>query len=91
MPLSKDEQRRLDEIEQYLRDEDPSFVSEADFDHLRRRRLIVGALMFLAGMAALIVGEIATQAMPEIGVVVSLGGFGAMVAAVGWTLRRSRH
>ena len=88
MPLSKDEQRRLDEIERSLRDDDPLFAATVDFDHLRRRRLIVGGLVFLGGMVALVVGEIAAQAQLAIGVIVSLGGFIAMLAAAWWTLHR---
>ena len=34
MPLSKDEQRRLDEIEQSLRDDNPLFAATVDFDKL---------------------------------------------------------
>jgi len=54
--------------------------------HLRRHRVIVGSLVFLGGMAALVVGEIAAQAPLAIGVIVSVGGFVAMLAAAGWTL-----
>ena len=88
MPLSKDEQRRLDEIEQSLRDDDPVFVATVSFDHLRRHRLIVGGLVFLGGLLLLVVGEIAAQAQLAIGVIVSVGGFVAMLAAAGWTLHR---
>ena len=91
MPLSKDEQRRLDEIEQALRDDDPLFVTTVSFDHLRRHRLIVGGLVFLGGMVALVVGEIAAQAQLAIGVIVSLGGFIAMLAAAWWTLHRPHN
>ena len=41
MPLSKDEQRRFDEIEQALREDDPLFAATVTFDRLRRRRLII--------------------------------------------------
>ena len=88
MPLSKDEQRRLDEIEQSLRDDDPLFAAAVDFDHLRRHQMIVGGLVFLGGLAALVVGEVGAQAQLAIGVIVSLGGFVTMLAAAGWTLHR---
>jgi hypothetical protein len=88
MPLSKDEQRRLDEIEQALRDDDPLFAATVNFDELRRHRLIVGGLVFLGGLAALVVGEIAAQAQLAIGVIVSLAGFVTMLGAAWWTLHR---
>ena len=88
MPLSKDEQRRLDEIEQALRDDDPLFAATVTFDHLRRHRLFVGSLVFLGGLMVLVVGEIAAEAQLAIGVIVSVGGFVAMLAAAGWTLHR---
>ena len=50
--------------------------------------MIVGSLVFLGGMAALVVGEIAAQAPLAIGVIVSVGGFVRMLAAAGWTLHR---
>ena len=49
MALSNDEQRTLDEIERSLRDEDPVFVQAVDFDRLRLRRVMTGALVFLTG------------------------------------------
>ena len=47
MALSNDEQHTLDEIERSLRDEDPVFVQAVDFDRLRLRRVMTGALVFL--------------------------------------------
>ena len=91
MPLSKDEQRRLDEIEQALRDDDPLFAATVNLDHLRRHRLFVGSLVFLGGLMVLVVGEIAAQAQLAIGVIVSLAGFVTMLAAAGWTLHRPRN
>ena len=88
MPLSKDEQRRLDEIERSLRDDDPLFAATVTFDHLRRHRLIVGGLAFSAAWWCWWFGEIAAQAQLAIGVIVSLGGFVTMLAAAGWTLHR---
>ena len=64
------------------------FAATVTFDHLRRHRLIVGGLVFLGGLAALVVGEIAAQAQLAIGVIVSVGGFVTMLAAAGWTLHR---
>ncbi len=91
MALSKDEQRTLDEIERALRDEDPTFVNTASFDHLLRHRVIVGGFAFLVGMVVLVVGEIASQAQLVVGVIVSLAGFFAMLVAITWVShRRSR-
>jgi len=91
MPLSKDEQRRFDEIEKALREDDPLFAATVTFDRLRRHRLIVGGLAFLGGLAVLLAGEIAAQAQLTLGVIVSLGGFVTMLAAAGWTLHRPRN
>ena len=65
MPLSKDEQRRFDEIEQALREDDPLFAATITFDRLRRHRRILGGLVFLGGLAVLLVGEAAAQAQLE--------------------------
>lgn len=59
--LSKDEQRRLDEIERAIRDDDPRFAATVTCAHARRRHPIVGGGVFLLGMAALIVGAVAAQ------------------------------
>ena len=91
MPLSKDEQRRFDEIEQALREDDPSFAATVTFDRLRRHRLIVGGLVFLGGLAVLLGGEVAAQVQLTIGVFVSVGGFVTMLAAAGWMLHRPRN
>lgn len=88
MPLSKDEQRRFDGIGQALREDDPLFAATVTFDRLRRHRLILGGLVFLGGLAVLLVGEAAAQAQLAIGVIVSLGGFVTMLAAAGWMLHR---
>ncbi|HEY5115484.1 MAG TPA: DUF3040 domain-containing protein [Mycobacterium sp.] len=90
MALSNDEQRTLDEIERALRDDDPTFADTVTFDHLRRHHAIVGGLVFLLGLMVLVVGEIASQAQLAVGVIVSVGGFVSMVAAVAWMIRR-RH
>ena len=81
--LSRDEQRRLDEIERALRDDDPRFAATVTFAHARHHHAIVGGVGFLLGMAALIVGAVAAQALLAVGVIISLAGFLAMVAAAG--------
>jgi hypothetical protein len=88
MPLSKQEQRALDEIERALRDDDPRFVNAVSFDHLRRHRALVGGSLLVLGMILLVVGEIASQAQLVTGIVVSIAGFLLMFAAIAWTIRR---
>lgn len=88
MALSKDEQRTLDEIERALRDEDPRFATTVNFDHLLRRRMILGGLTFLLGIVAMVIGEVASQAQLAVGVVVGVAGFVVMFTAVAWMLRR---
>ena len=84
MALSNDEQHTLDEIERALRDEDPVFVITVDFDRLRLRRVMTGALVFLIGMVVLVMGEVASQAQLAVGVIVGIAGFVTMFAAAGW-------
>ena len=84
MALSKDEQHTLDEIERALRDEDPVFVHTVDFDRLRLRRVMTGALVFLLGMVVLVGGAIASQAQLAIGVIVGVAGFVTMFGAAAW-------
>ena len=88
MPLSKQEQRALDEIECALRDDDPRFVNAVSFDHLRRHRALVGGSLLVLGMILLVVGEIASQAQLVAGIVVSIAGFLLMFAAIAWTIHR---
>jgi len=91
MPLSKNEQRTLDEIERALREEDPKFAANVSFDRLWRHRVVVGGSAFLLGMVVMLAGEVATQTLVAVGVVVSLAGFLTMLAAAGWMFRgRSR-
>jgi Protein of unknown function (DUF3040) len=90
MPLSKAEQRTLDEIEQALRATDPKFAEHASFDHQRRllhRRLVVGAFAFALGLIVLVAGAIGTAALVATGVLISVTGFVVMFAAAAWTLR----
>ncbi len=84
MALSNDEQHTLDEIERGLRDEDPVFVNAVDFDRLRLRRVMTGALVFILGMVVLVVGEVASQVQLAVGVIVGVSGFVTMFAAAGW-------
>jgi len=91
MALSNDEQHTLDEIERALRDEDPVFVQAVDFDRLRLRRVMTGAVVFLLGMVVLVVGEVASQAQLAVGVIVGVAGFVTMFAAAGWVFIGRRN
>jgi hypothetical protein len=91
MALSKDEQRTLDEIERGLREDIPEFADAARFDRLRRHRVILGGGAFLLGVVALVVGEVVSQVQLTVGVMVSLAGFGAMFAAIAWTVQHRYH
>ena len=62
MPLSEEEQRLLEQMEQALVAEDPKFASALRGSALvarSRRHAILAVLGFLAGVAALMIGAIA--------------------------------
>ncbi|MFY0405826.1 DUF3040 domain-containing protein [Solicola sp. PLA-1-18] len=77
MPLSEEEQRLLDQLEQALAADDPSLASALRGSKLRarnRRRAIVAVLAFLGGVALLMVGVISTiTVVGVVGFVVMLG------------------
>ena len=78
MPLSEHEQRLLEEMERNLYHNDADFVATVSG---RRGKpnyqlVVIGALLAVAGVAALVAGVIVRQ--PVIGVV----GFGLMLAGV---------
>ncbi len=83
MPLSEHEQRMLDEIERALYHDDPKFATSVDVSRIRRRRPILAAAAFIAGLVLLVVGVIATQSVLTLGVIVSVVGFLVMVGSVG--------
>ena len=56
MPLSEHEQRMLDEIERALYHDDPKFATSVDVSRIRRRRPILAAAAFIAGLVLLVVG-----------------------------------
>jgi Protein of unknown function (DUF3040) len=91
MPLSEDDRRRLDEIEQSLTRDDPQFAARVNV-HWRRRRRLLGALMcFAVGAVLLIAGLVTTHAVIVIGVIIAVAGLGAMVAAAGVLLYAPRR
>ena len=78
MPLSEEEQRLLEQMEQALSTEDPKFASTLRGSALRarsRRRAALAAAGFLAGVAILMTGAVVKET------VVAVIGFLAMLAA----------
>ncbi len=78
MPLSEHEQRLLEEMERNLYQNDADFVATVSGRRGKPnyRLIVIGALLAVAGVAALIAGVIVQQ--PLIGVV----GFGLMLGGV---------
>ncbi len=70
--LSQNDRQRLDEIERYLRDEDPKFVARMQATRDRRRRttvLLLLALWSLTPMFAILLGWTAMfSVLPLVGV-----------------------
>ena len=93
MPLSEHEQRLLEQIERALLAEDPKFASTVratDPRHHARRRIVLAALAFVAGIVLLLVGvasNIKPGGVPVIGVV----GFVVMLAAAFWGVQSYRR
>ena len=78
MPLSEEEQRLLEQMEQALAAEDPKFASTLRGSTLRarlRRQVVLSAVAFLAGTGLLMLGVILTV------IPVSVAGFVVMLAA----------
>lgn len=78
MPLSEHEQRLLEEMERNLYQNDADFVATVSGRRGKPnyRLVVIGALLAVAGVAALVAGVIVRQ--PVIGVV----GFGLMLGGV---------
>lgn len=87
MPLSEDDQRKLDQIEQALAKDDPRFAGTVNIDRWRRRRIVLAGASFTIGMVVLIVGLVITQAVLVLGVIISIAGALTMTAATAVFLR----
>ena len=87
MPLSEDDQRKLDQIEQALTNDDPQFAQTVNIDRWRRRRIALTGASFTIGMVVLIVGLVITQAVLVLGVIISIAGALTMTAATAVFLR----
>lgn len=81
MPLSEHEQRLLEQIERALVDDDPKFASSVrtgDRRQKARRRLQIGVLLVVVGLAGLVGGAVA-QSVP-------VGALGSLVMFAGAAL-----
>ena len=87
MPLSEDDQHKLDQIEQALAKDDPRFAETVNIDRWRRRRIVVAGAAFTIGIMVLLVGLVSTQAVLVLGVIISIAGALTMTAATAVFLR----
>ena len=90
MPLSEEEQRKLDEIERAFHRDDPKFAAGQSFERFRRRRVVAASAAVLIGVVLLVVGLVLTNAAPLVGVVISVAGFLFMVGGAAVLIRRRR-
>ena len=90
MPLSEDDQRRLDEIERALQRDDPKFAAGHSLERFRQRRLVAAGAVVLIGMVLLVAGLTVTQATLPVGVIISVTGFPTMVCGTAVLIRRRR-
>ena len=74
MPLSRDEQRKLDEIERSLNRDDPKFAAKVTMDRVRRSRVRIAAGLLVLGAVVIIVGLIVTLDVVGVGVVIVVAG-----------------
>jgi len=84
MPLSEDDQRRLDEIERGLQQDDPKFAAGQSLD---RRRKVVAGVVVLIGMVLLVVGLVLKNAALTVGVIISVAGVLSMVGGTAFIIR----
>jgi hypothetical protein len=91
MPLSEDEQRRLDEMERALQRDDPKFAAGQSIERIWLRRTVAAGAAVLIGMALLFAGIVTTQAMLVLGVIIGVIGFLCMVAGAALFTRRPRR
>jgi hypothetical protein len=78
VPLSEHEQRLLEQIERALVDDDPKFASSVRTGDRRlraRRKLQLGGLLVVVGMAVLVIGAVAQNFyIGALGFLVAFGG-----------------
>jgi len=88
MPLSDEDQRKFDEIERSLLEEDPVFSTTITIVRLRRRRVLATVAYFCVGIVLLVAGLVSTQGSLAVGVLISTAGFLVMVGATALFMRR---
>ena len=88
MPLSEDDQRRLDEIERALYRDDPQFAAGQSLERFRRRRMVMAGAAVLVGIVLLVVGLVVTQAAVAVGVIISIAGFLAALGGAALIMKR---
>ncbi len=74
MPLSRDEQRKLDDIERSLSRDDPKFAAKVTIDRVRRSRVRMAGGLLVVGAALVVVGLIVSLGIVAVGVVVVVAG-----------------
>ncbi|MTE24398.1 MULTISPECIES: DUF3040 domain-containing protein [Microbacterium] len=82
MPLSEQEQRLLDEMERQLMHTDADVVHAGASRGFSYRNMLIGALLVLAGLAAILAGIALWNVAVVVGVIVGVLGFAAMVGGV---------
>ena len=82
MPLSDDEQRRLDEIERELAYGDPKFAATAVPDRDSQRPLMIATAELFLGIAVLLTGLVISQGLVALGVATVMVGLSIMVRAL---------
>jgi hypothetical protein len=88
VPLSRDEQRKLDEIERSLSRDDPTFAAKVTIDRVRRSRVRIAGGMLVLGAVVVVVGLIVTLGVVAVGVVIVVAGL-LTVAGGGVLLMRA--
>ncbi len=90
MALSEEDQRKFDEIERGLLEQDP-VLSTTTIDRLRRRRRWSAVASFCVGVLLLVAGLVWAQGSLVWGVLISVAGFLVMVGAVVQSAGRRRR
>ena len=88
MPLSKHEQRQLEQIEQALRADDPRFADAVHAAGPRvhyKRRVIAAALGFVIGVGLLLAGVVVNV------ILIAVAGFVVMLACSLWAVTSYRR
>ena len=74
MPLSRDEQRKLDDIERSLNRDDPKFAAKVTMDRVRRSRVRIAGVLLVLGAVVIVAGLIVTLGIVAVGVVIVVAG-----------------